>query len=98
MGKTYCDLIILYTRGSVDFFRTYPGKYIPLPLEFQIDRAEQTPVFLASEILGLTKMNWNKSQFDSTYPITVEGARSVGQILKYVDVKEQIQARYSFYM
>lgn len=89
---------ILYTRGSVDFFQTYPGMYIPLPLEFRMDQAEQTAEFLATEILSLTKMNWNKSQFDSTDPITIEGARGVGKILKYVSKDEQPQTRYSFYM
>src|SRR5205823_3623068 len=24
---------VLYTRGSVEFFTTYPGLYVPLPLE-----------------------------------------------------------------
>lgn len=85
-------------RGSVDFFQTYPGMYIPYPLEFRIEKAEQTPQFLASEIMGLTKMNWNKTQFDSTSPITIEGSRSVGTILKYVPENEPIQTRYSYYM
>ncbi|MBZ0310129.1 MAG: hypothetical protein K8I82_28975, partial [Anaerolineae bacterium] len=75
-----------------------PGMYIPLPLEFRMDQAEQTAEFLATEILSLTKMNWNKTQFDSTDPITIEGARGVGKILKYVSKDEQPQTRYSFYM
>lgn len=31
---------ILYTRGSVDFFSTYPGLYVPLPLLFRCDYTE----------------------------------------------------------
>jgi len=50
---------ILYTRGSVDFFSTYPGMYIPRPLLFRCEYTEQTPRFIAQEILALTKMNWN---------------------------------------
>jgi hypothetical protein len=89
---------VLYTRGSVDFFETYPGMYIPLPLEFRCEQIEQTPKFLAKEILGLTKMNWNKTQFDSTVPITISAARKVGKILKYVGEDDPIQTRYSYYM
>lgn len=48
----------LYTRGSVDFFATYPGMYVPSALRLLCEEVEQTPAFLAGEILALTKMNW----------------------------------------
>lgn len=89
---------VLYTRGSVDFFSTYPGLYVPRPLLFRCEHTEQTPRFLAQEILALTKMNWNNTQFDGAEPITIRAARQVGAILKYVDEDSRIQPRYSFYM
>lgn len=61
-------------------------------------KVEQTPKFLAKEILVLTKMNWNNTQFDNFFPITVEASRRVGDILKYVDEKSQIEPRYSYYI
>lgn len=88
---------VLYTRGGIDFFSTYPGLYVPRPLEFRCEDTEQTPSFLAQEILSLTKMNWNSTQFDNDDPITVRAARNVGNILKYVG-NNDYQARYSFYM
>lgn len=87
----------LYTRGSVDFFSTYPGMYVPSPLRLRCDDAEQTPDFLAGEILALTKMNWNNTQFDNRNPITVRAARGVGDILKYMGERNG-QSRYSYYM
>lgn len=87
----------LYTRGSVDFFSTYPGMYVPSPLRFLCDDTEQTPYFLANELLALTKMNWNNTQFDNRDPITLRAARGVGSILKYVE-EGRVQPRYSFYM
>lgn len=89
---------ILYTRGSVDFFATYPGMYIPRPLEIRCERTEQTPTFLAQEILALTKMNWNNTQFDGGDPITLRAARQVANILKYVPDGERVESRYGFYM
>jgi len=74
--------IILYTKGSVGFFSTYPGMYIPRPLAFRCDLNAETPLFLASEILSLTKMNWNNTQFDGEEPITLHASRQVGSILK----------------
>lgn len=89
---------VLYTRGSVEFFSTYPGMYLPLTLAFRLEEAEQTPRFHAQEILALTKMNWNNTQFDGFEPITIRAARQVGKILKYVGENDPMQAHYSFYM
>jgi hypothetical protein len=89
---------VLYTRGSVDFFETYPGMYAPQTLGITLDSVEQAPRFLCHEILALTKMNWNNTQFDGFDPITLRAARRVGKILKYVPMGDKIQPRYSFYM
>ena len=92
---------LLYTRGSVPFFETYPGLYAPRALEVLCDRTEQGRETLCREILSLTKMNWNNTQFDMRDPITLRAARSVGDILKYVPdtvAADHIARRYSFYM
>jgi hypothetical protein len=50
------------------------------------------------EILALTKMNWNNTQFDNFEPITLKAARKVGSIFKYMKPTDPFQSRYSFYM
>ncbi len=89
---------LLYTRGSVPYFGTYPGKYVPNPLQIRIYRNDESPDLICNEILGLTKMNWNNAQFDRRYPITIECARKVGDILKYLPEDAEMELRYSFYM
>lgn len=89
---------VLYTRGSVDFFSTYPGMYVPRPLKFRCESVEETPKALAQEILALTKMNWNNTQFDRGEPITIRAARQVGHILKYVGKNDPLEFHYRFYM
>jgi hypothetical protein len=89
---------LLYTRGSVDFFSTYPGMYIPRPLRFRCELVEESPRILAEEILALTKMNWNNTQFDRGEPITIRAARQVGSILKYLSKDDQVEPHYRFYM
>jgi hypothetical protein len=89
---------LIHLRGSVDFFQTYPGQYIPRPFVFRCEHTHQTPTFLAREILALSKMNWNKTQFDGGSPITVDAARKVSGILKYVGPDDPIAHRYSHYM
>ena len=88
----------LYTHGSVDFFATYPGMYVPQALGIRVEKAEQGPLFLAQELLALTKMNWNNTQFDNFEPITLKAARKVGSIFKYMKPTDAFQSRYSFYM
>lgn len=89
---------ILYTRGSVDFFSTYPGMYVPTPLKIRCESVEQTPRFIASEMLALSKMNWNNTQFDGGQPITIRASHKVGHILRYVEENDRVQSRFSYYM
>jgi hypothetical protein len=89
---------ILYTRGSIDFYQMYPGMYVPRTLEIITAQADAAAKTLAQEILALTKMNWNNTQFDAAFPITVKAARQVGSILRYLDIDDPIQERYAFYM
>lgn len=89
---------ILYSRGSVPYYETYPGKYIPSPLEIKLARHDESPNLICDEIIALTKMNWNNTQFDRKFPITIECARNVGEILKYLESDEAMQLKYSFYM
>jgi hypothetical protein len=89
---------ILFTRGSVPYYKTYPALYIPQPLEIRVIESDESPERLCEEILALTKMNWNNTQFDGKYPITIGCSRKVGQIMKYLKSDDKPQIRYSFYM
>ena len=90
---------LLYTRGSVEYYGTYPGMYIPQPLEIRIVESDESPGVICDEILSLTKMNWNNTQFDGKYPITLQCARKVGDVMKYLGEQDpEPQISYSFYM
>lgn len=92
------DRHLLYTRGSVEFFRVYPGMYIPTPLTLRVVTAAHSARVLAHEILALTKMNWNQTQFDGRLPITLRTARGVGRILRFVHKEQLVATRYAHYM
>jgi hypothetical protein len=89
---------LLYLRGSVNFFETYPGLYVPRAFEFTSHQGPSTIRTLADEIFALSKLNWNNTQFDGGEPITVRAARKVGDILKHVAEGWQVQNRFRFYM
>lgn len=99
---TYLELdknnALLYTRGSVEHYRTYPGMYIPQPIGIRTYNPDTSIESISKEILSLTKMNWNNTQFDGKYPITIQCARKVGEIMKYLGEHEKAEPNYSFYM
>lgn len=88
----------LYTRGSVPFYGTYPGMYVPVPLAVRVVESELSPDTLCEEVLALTKMNWNQTQLDTRMPITLETARRVGNILRCAPADLNPATRYAFYM
>jgi hypothetical protein len=92
------DRHVLYTRGSVPAYGTYPGMYIPTPLGFRTVDTESSPIALAIELLALTKMNWNQTQLDARQPITIRTADQVGAILRHLGPHDRPQGRYAFYM
>jgi hypothetical protein len=88
----------LYKRGSVPFYKVYPGMYVPVPRAFQFIQAESSPEAIAAEILALTKMNWNQTQLDGREPITLNTADRVGEILRHLGPDERPAGRYAFYI
>ena len=94
----HSDGCLLYTQGSVDFYRCYPGLYAPRTLDIQLDHAEAGEIGLLTELLALTKMNWNSTELINMEPITLSAARSVGGILRHVPLRTTTQTRFSFFM
>lgn len=91
-------LQILYTRGSIPFYRTYPGMYVPRTLRMRTDRVDRPPMELAKELLALTKLNFNDTQLDGSAPMTVRAARHVAAIAKCVPTGGQVPNSFRFYM
>jgi hypothetical protein len=92
------DEHLIYTKGSVDFYSTYPGMYVPRPLGLRPARLTISPRELGTEILALSKMNWNQSRLDARLPITLKTADQVKHILRFCDPEQQIASRYAEYM
>lgn len=86
---TFVDLEgkgLLYTRGSVPFYGTFPGLRVPRPLLLvPHDNSDSEIQMLAKDVLALTKVNWNTTQFDQKLPAPIKAAREVGRILKHVE-------------
>ena len=88
---------IVYLKGTVPFFNVYPGAYIPRALEFIREDGETSAADLAKELVGLSKLNFNNTQFDTGDPVTIRAARRVGDILKHVPSAKKVNARFRYF-
>lgn len=72
---------LLFTNGFKPRIGTYDGFEVPVPLEVTIQHGEGDLVQIATDILGLTKLNYNACQLGEGQPITVKYSDRVGEIL-----------------
>jgi hypothetical protein len=53
----------------------------PIPLLLDVARNDTTPRQIGNDIMSLTKMDWNSTDFCQSQPVTTSVSRKVGQIL-----------------
>ncbi len=76
-----CNRGYLWTRGYVPQLRTYSGREIPNALDVHIHRGKSNLAQVVTDIMGLTKVNFNACIFADGYPVTLRFADAVGEIL-----------------
>lgn len=98
---TFIDLRgkgLLYTRGSVPYYGTYPGLRVPRPLLLvPHENSDSQLLNLARDVLALTKVNWNTTQFDQKLPAPIKAAREVGRILKHIEFGQEVSTDFRKY-
>lgn len=72
---------LLWTRGFVPRLQTYPGLEVPNPIFIRIDRGEADIHVVVTDILALTKLNYNACLYGDGVPVTLKFADAVGEIL-----------------
>lgn len=89
---------VLYTRGSIDFYSTYPGMHVPTPIGIRALSPTKSIKAIAEEVMALSKMNWNQTRLDGRLPVTLRTAEQVKRVLRFVDSSSPVAARYAQYM
>jgi len=95
LGEEEC---LLYTRGSVEWYETYPGMYVPSPIALRGAVLERGMLDVAEEVMSLTKMNWNSTRFDGRLPVSIRTARQVADIIKHLGPASYVEPTYAYYM
>jgi hypothetical protein len=88
----------LYTTGYVPEISKYPHGHVPAPLRIVDHYGDTSNNQLLKELFILTKMNWNTANVDGAFPITLQFARLVGEILKEFPENETPNPKYIYYM
>jgi hypothetical protein len=71
----------LWTVGFIPRLQTYIGKEVPNPIFVEICRGSASIARVLSDVLALTKLNYNACIFGDGEPVTLKFADAVGEIL-----------------
>ena len=78
----------LWTKGFIPRLDTYPGWEVPNPLLIEIHKGKADLLRVMTDVMGLTKINFNTCQFADGQPVTLKFADAVGEILTAVPVPD----------
>ena len=82
MAYLYSDTrAYLWTMGYVPRLDTYPGWEVPNPLAVDVLHGTALLEVVLSDVMGLTKLNYNSAAYSATLPVTLGFADAVGEIL-----------------
>jgi hypothetical protein len=71
----------LWTAGFTPRLETYPGREVPNPLAVDIVKGDAVLEQVLSDLMALTKLNFNSAGFSDGLPVTLRFADLVGEIL-----------------
>lgn len=77
----------LWTTGWTPRLQTYPGRETPNPISVDICEGAAPIELVLTDILALTKLNYNTCVFGDGLPITLKFADAVGDILTAAPIK-----------
>jgi hypothetical protein len=88
----------LWGSGFKTCLGTYDGKETPVPLRIEIQRGDAEIRQVASDILALTKLNYNACRLGDAEPVTVGYSKEVGEILVSNPTVTKRHAQFKFYI
>lgn len=88
----------LWSSGFKPRLATYDGMETPVPLRIEIQHGEADIMQVATDILGLTKLNYNECKYGDSAPVTIGFSESVGEILVSNPSVKNPNPRFKFYI
>lgn len=88
----------LWTTGLVPRLDTYMGPETPNPILVRVQRGECDLRVVLSDVLGLTKINFNSCLFNDRLPVTIKFAGEVGDVLISAPIESEPRLPFKFYI
>lgn len=88
----------LWTSGFKPYLKTYDGWETPNQLRLDIQHGEEDLMQVATDILGLTKLNYNSCKYGSANPVTIGFSDAVGEILVSNPAIDEKSPKFKFYI
>ena len=100
-GTAYCMTQrrgYLWTRGYIPKLRTYPGREVPNPLLIEIVHGDAELERVMTDVMALTKLNFNSCLFADGFPVTLHFADNVGEILTAAPLQDERPLPFKHYI
>lgn len=88
----------LWTSGYVPRLDTYMGPETPNPLRVSVRRGDADIASVMSDVLSLSKINFNTCLFNDREPVTIRFADAIGDILTAAPVQTEPRLPFKFYI
>lgn len=88
----------LWTSGYVPRLDTYMGPETPNPISVRVLRGECALNTVLSDILGLTKINFNSCLHNDRLPVTIRFANAVGDVMVSAPIDSEPRLPFKFYI
>jgi len=95
IGKRHA---LLWTSGYVPRLDTYMGPETPNPISVRILRGECELTTVLSDVLSLTKINFNSCLHNDRMPVTIRFANAVGDVLISAPIDSEPKLPFKFYI
>lgn len=88
----------IYTRGFIPRLNTASSLEIPNPLHVRISRGQANITNVLSDILALTKLNYNACIYGDGLPVTLRFSDNIGNILTATDHMKSDMRQFKYYI
>lgn len=89
---------LLWGSGFVPRHKQYLGAEVPVPLRIDIQHGDADIMCVTSDILALTKLNFNACRYGDAEPVTIGFSDAVGEILVSNPSTEKAQPHFRYYI
>jgi hypothetical protein len=89
----------IFTLGFIQEMQTFPKPGIPIPVRVQPFNLDSPETKMCKEILALSKLNWNNTDFSDQFPVTLSVSDTISEILTEARAREiKPSNQYRYYM